>query len=390
MQLFNNIWTPRSLVIIFLRFKGNEAEILALKYTTKKAAKDQIDPPKHFDSIDEVVAHFGKSAAYHLHVTGSGVLSRMADNLSNYQDDLVINGDPEDFIFSTYDDGVSLAASFFRRALIEKHLEVIEEKKVHLLGVSGGLSCLFMLNESIDFALDYQLVKEEGMLKSFQRLEEGKDKVLWEGKHLTADQLIAKVLFHRLQKGDEQFTSSQEEVHSAAQTNYRQFSQFRTYGLALLTVIFLALVINYFYQNQLNDKVAQLELDLSMSNDNLSLLDRLDQEKIRKEQLVMSAGVTSTRFLTYYLDEIGRTVPEKINLQELEMFPVEGKMKNKRKVEIDETAIRISGNTAGNEILDDWIERMDRFEWVKGIELINYMKTEGNRSDFILTITLTA
>ena len=388
MQLFKNIWTPRSIVIIFLHFNGSEQKLAALKYTAKEGAKGEVGKAQLFDTLEEIVKNYGKSVPYHLHVSGSGVLSRKLESLPNYMDELVINGNSDDFVFSTYDDETSLAASFFRRQLIEEHLEYMQEQKIHLLGISSGLTPLFTLEDSVNFNFDYSLVKENGKISNFQRLENGQEKVLIDGVYFTAQQLLAKSIFQNLREPDTHYISSVEETYTESKNNYKQFNQFRVSGLTLLSVIFLSLVINYFYQNNLNNQVAQLEQDLSMSNDNLALLDRLEQEKIRKEQLVFSTGVNSSRFLSYYLDEIGRTVPEKVNLRELEVFPLDGKMKNKRKVEVDESSIRISGSTQGNEMLDDWIERMDRFEWVQSVELLNYLKTEGDRADFILTITL--
>jgi Tfp pilus assembly protein PilN len=375
-------------VIIFARFAGSELTISALKCKQKEVTNGRIAQAQHFDSIDEVVGTYGKSTAYHLHLLGSGVLSRKLESLPNYKEELVINGNIEDFIFSAYDDGTTIAASFFRKALIEEQLEQVEAQKIHLLGISAGDVALFALEEDLSLNLDYCVVKEAGKIKAFERLKNVQEKALIDGDYFSLEQLLAKAIFQNIHVPNEQYSSSVNEAYGSAHENYRQFNQFRVFGVSLLTVILLSLVVNYFYQNSLNASVAQLELDLSMSNDNLALLDRLEQEKIRKEQLVFSAGVNSSRFLSYYLDEIGQTVPKQVNLQELEVFPLEGKLKDKRKVEVNQQQIRVSGTTLGNEILDDWIERMDRFDWVHGIELLNYSKLEGDRADFIVLITL--
>ena len=41
-----------------------------------------------------------------------------------------------------------------------------------------------------------------------------------------------------------------------------------------------------------------------------------------------------------------------------------------------------------NVTLDDWIELMDRFEWVKSIELLHYGKVAEKQSEFKLVITI--
>ena len=54
----------------------------------------------------------------------------------------------------------------------------------------------------------------------------------------------------------------------------------------------------------------------------------------------------------------------------------------------DQNKIMITGTTIGNEVMDNWIERMDRFEWVKSIELINYLKNSDSKSEFTISILL--
>jgi len=383
MEWYKNIWTPRSMVIIFIQFKGKEAQLTALKCKRKQT---QMPDTMHFDTVEDVIKHFGNSVPYHLHVMGTGVLSRKTVSIPTYKEELVISGNFDDFIFTTYNDGTTIAASFFRKELIAAAASEIEEQKLHVLGITSGSVPLFTLIEEEEITFDFMLSKRGDKIQEFKRAESAVSKITWRDAFFTQKQLLAKALFSSLRSSNEHYANSEEDKNGTAKENYRQFSQFKTFGVAMLSMILLALMVNYFYQNSLNSQIAQLELDLSISNDNLSLLDRLEQEKLRKEQLVFNAGVNTSRFLSFYLDEIGRTVPKNINLHELNVFPLESKLKNKHKIEVDKESIRISGSTADNEVLDDWIEKMDRFEWIKSIELLNYLKNEQERADFKLII----
>ena len=129
-------------------------------------------------------------------------------------------------------------------------------------------------------------------------------------------------------------------------------------------------------------------MDLSVHTENISMLDRLSQEKQRKEQLIGSAGVNASSFLSYYMDEIGVSVPKSITLSDMTVFPVVGKLKEKQRIEVDQKRIWIAGITKDNEILDNWIEKMDRFGWIKSIELLNYLKSTDDWAEFELQITL--
>lgn len=370
MKSLKNIWFPKRIGLIHLELKG-EAPL----FTAYVCGKD-IRMQGTYTDLEALISKVGKNRAYHLHVTGSGVLHRKVESLPNFRDQLIIGGNTNDFYFTAYDDGTDVAASFVRREAIRSFVELFEEKKWHQLGISSGEIPVCGLDENVHYQNDFRIELAEGKLAVFERnaqLPKRED---------------PDAICRSLQKN---YTSENPkltwELCTEAVTNFKEFNQFRTLGLSLVSLIFIALFGNYFYQNALNQDIAQLEADLSLSNENIALLDRLEQEKVRKEQLIASAGVTSSRFLSYYLDEIGRTVPKSVKLQELTLFPLDGKLKNKQKVTVQSDHISLQGTTPDNEILDDWIELMDRFEWVKSIELLHYGKINDTAAEFKLLIT---
>lgn len=388
MEWFKNIWNPKSLVVVFLQFEGDAMIFSALKY---KGLRDDISTENEamrFDSFDEIVKHFGKSVPYHIQVSGKGVLSRKIKNGSGAIESLVISGNVEDFYFTSYSDEMNIVASFFRKSLLDEVLLLADALKLHLLGITSGLVPLFSLDDDFKLNLEYSIQKQDGKILDFTKSEESKKYFSWNDKQVSKEQLIAYAIYNQLAVSNDGYETSEQESYELKRENYRQYTQFKVLGLSLLGIIFLALTINYIYQGSLNNQIAGLEADLSVSNQSLSLLDQLEQEKQRKEQLVFNAGVNSSKFLAFYLDEIGRTVPGKIYLTDLELFPLESKLKNKHKVEVKKKNIRISGNTPENTILDDWIERMNRFAWIKAIQLLNYSKTEHGNADFMLSLTI--
>ncbi|MDX2362475.1 MAG: hypothetical protein QNK23_16830 [Crocinitomicaceae bacterium] len=388
MKQFSNIWEPIKLVVIFLHFDGKEAEFSAQKIRTRKLSEGTLDVRQRFDDLNELILHYGKDIAYHIHVSGTGILTRKLNSVPNIEEELIISGNPNDFHFTRYDDQQTTVASFFRKELIEECLLEIVERKVHLLGLTSGLVPLLILNEELSIDFSWIIRKKNDEILRFERNDQPQVRSEFNENHYSEYELLVQAIHYSLRNVDERFSVSENEAYAKARVNFRQFKQFKVLGIGLLIGILLSLIVNYLYQNSLNTSVAQLELDLSLSNDNLALMDRLEQELDRKEQLVLSAGVNSSRFLSLYLDEIGASVPKQINLIEMNLFPIIGKLKDKRKVEIDQNSIVITGSTIGNETLDDWMEQMDRFEWVAAIELINYQKDENDRADFTLTISL--
>lgn len=384
MSRFSQIWHPRSLIVVFLDFGQGSCAISAGKIAFGSSANQSFDS---FGDLNEVVSHFGKNKPYHLHILGTGVLSRKIESNNAYQQDLIMNGNPNEFLFTTYDDGQSMAVSFCRKAVIADHLKQFKEEKWSLYGLSCGYSPICGILEDESIKTEFEIEVKNDQLVSFNRAETPKERVTWRSEFWTTKNLIAEAI--RVNKSAEKkWLVDGEEDGEAARENVHQYNQFKTLGIGIVGTIFLALVINYFYQNNLNDQVAQLELDLSVHSENLSMLDRLSQEKIRKEQLINNAGVNASSFLSFYMDKIGESVPKSITLSDMTVFPVVGKLKEKQRVEVDQQHIWIAGITKDNEILDDWIERMDRFSWLKSVELLNYLKSTDDWAEFELQITL--
>ena len=254
--------------------------------------------------------------------------------------------------------------------------------------MSCGIAPVLPLLDNEQITLEYEIKVTDQGIERFTRAEPVKEKCQWDGSFWTQKELLARAIGKHLFSPNEHYISDGDTICAKAQENYRQFSQFKAFGIAVIGGIFLTLLGTYFYQNHLNQRVAELEVDLSVYNENLSMLDRLSQEKQRKQELIANAGVNAKNFLSYYLDEIGKSVPSSITLSEMTLFPVVGKLKNKQRVEVDQEKIIIAGTTKGNEIMDDWIEMMDRFEWVKSIELINYLKISEELAEFELVMTL--
>lgn len=388
MNWYKKIWSPKSLVVVFLHFEEEQVALSVLK-VGKNSKTLNLEDAQHFENVSEIVSHFGKSVPYHLHVSGTGVLSRKVTTSPNFKEELIINSNIDEFNFTTYDDGISIVASFFRSALIQSFIEELKTLKIHVIAVSSGETPLFtLLKENEQLSFESTLSKKNGNIDGFVRNEKATQRALYNHNYYSKPQLLAIVLYSQLKAPDEKYANSEDLFYTKAKENYAQFQQFKFYGVSVLSGLLLALIVNYFYQNKLNTSISELEYELTISNNNLSLLERLEQEKSRKLLLVQNAGVNSTKFISFYLDEIGRTTPSQIYLTDLELYPIVGKLKNKHRVEVDNNSILVSGVTFDNEILDDWIEKLDEFEWVKSIELLNYLKNEEGRAGFNLLITL--
>jgi Tfp pilus assembly protein PilN len=387
-----HIWKPGKLVIIQLELQPDGVQVYAGKFSRNTGKNTKQLPSASFGSVAEVLEKFGKSRAYVIHVQGIGVLTRKVEALAGFRDQLIVSGEKDDFHFTSYNDGRNVAVSFFRKTLLENYLAPLLEAKVFLLGISCGPIPLFLLlGENGETSFDFHVKMRDGQIADLSRNEQAQSRGICNGIFLEKNEAFDQAVLCSYTTPAAAYTGAYTaEQTTAALQEYAQFSQFRFFGLALVSLILILLLGNRMYIGRLNQEIAQLETDLSLSNENLALLDRMNLEKKRKEQLISSSGANATEFIAFYLDKTGESVPKAINLVEMYVFPLAEKLKQKHKVEINQEKIEILGNTASSEVLDDWIEKLNRFDWVKSVELMNYQKIENAQAEFKIIITLEA
>ena len=383
MSRFSEIWKPRSLVVVLANISKEGISFYAHKPTIRNA--EEIADMRYFASVSEIVKHFGNSQAYWLHVQGSGILTRLVDRPEGYHEDLIVSGDKTDFFFSSYTDGERSLVSFFRKKVVEEVVNEFGREKAHLFSCSSGPipELIDLLEGKISTnSSDYIIELKQGKLISLTKREEHTNFSLYISK-------IASAIFNLFLNRNDAFRfSSQDDLGTNALENFSQQKKFQILGLTSVFFILILLIGNYFYTNSLNQSIVQLEEELALNNGNLSLMDELKGERARKHQLVENSGFLGNNYISFYLDKIGKSVPTMIDLDQLYVFPLEEKLKEKRKVTVQANRVEINGITANNAILDDWIEKLNRFEWVERVELLHYMNEADNKAVFKILVIL--
>lgn len=386
MNLKTSIWSPKKWVIVFFHFADEQVEISAFVCGHKDTAEPLL---VSFDSFEDVVKHFGKSKPYVFHITGSGVLSRKIEYLPGYKEQLIVNADKDEFYFTSFHDTSSIIVSFFRKSLIERFTKHCKEEKITLQSISSGIVPVLNLagsNEKI--TLDYSIFIQDGKIMTFDRQDKINQNTSINQHYYSRLKAISFGIIFPLIQPNDQFEQAFDLNESALQIDeFIQFKKFKFWGVFSLFFILSILVANYIYMGSINNEIAQLELDLSIDNDQLTLLDRVKQEKSRKELLVNSSGVDTKQFISFYIDAIAHSVPHEIKFKTMEVYPLGTPLKAKRKVEINQTQIMIEGSTPSSHLLEDWMDKINRYEWVKSVELMNYLKN-NQQANFKLIIQI--
>jgi Tfp pilus assembly protein PilN len=384
-MLFKTTYRPlRRFVYVQIMLSGQERE---MRYTVVGSAKSGLVWHEASD-VAALLKKAGKSLPYVLHFRGFGVLTRISENVPAYREMLLVNGHEEDFYFNSMTAG-GIGVSFLRLSLVQSLIDELRSGKAFVWSLHAGPVPLIALAEGRDLSMKYDFsVEIQG--GRLVRLEKNNDTVKpLPGTFLSEDEAyIAAMRLLTIAPPEGYADGLREEERESVKSDFKEFTRFIKLGVGMLSIFFFALVGNYFYIGFLNDKAAQLESDIAGYGEDLALTERLGQEKSRKTMLVENSGVQSRRYLTFYLDEIGSSVPATIQLETLDAFPLTQALKPKRKVELNRENITVTGFSSDSKVLDDWMEMLEKKSWIKAVELINYVRINDRKAAFNLLIRI--
>ncbi len=381
---------PRKVVLLQVQLEQQEMRMRYVVIAKKSTGFAENIQWTTVEDVTELLKKAGKNIPYVIHFTGFGVLARIAENVPNYKEGLLVTGNEDDFYFSCYELKGTVGVSFIRRSLVNALLEELTAQKVFIWGIhTGPVPLVSILPETSVANLDYTIEVAKGELKVLERNSDEMKRLATDTGFLDTDAAYVRALYElTFQPTEVYFQGLEEERFQQTKADYKEFVRFVKLGIGILAFFLVTLVGNYFYVNHLNAVAAQLEADIAGFGENLALMDRLQQEKQRKLLLIENSGVQSSKYVSFYLDEIGISVPASIQLTDMVTFPLIEPLKPKRKVELNPQHLTIMGFSGSSKVLDDWMENLERKEWIASVELINYVRMNDQKATFHLLVKI--
>ncbi|MEX1193171.1 MAG: hypothetical protein WED10_00020 [Brumimicrobium sp.] len=377
---FDNIWRPKKVQVVSIEFI-NDGVKYHFAYLQLKGGQISVNKSFSENNSDDLIAEINKNKPVIIHFFGKGILNRVVQPEPDFLDKLLINADKNEFYHSYQDLENYRYVSFCRKDKIDDFLEKFDSIKDNIIDCSVGPFNAF--SEDLPVKLSgtplgeikknngvYEFVKGDKIIRSFFL-----DKDY--GSRLFA--VLTGYLFLN-KSGYFSFidASNQKKMYS----NFVDKIQFQLLGIFTLSFFLVSLLANYFYQGHVNSLNSDLESEIMIYSDNLNKIDLIDQEISRKKQLILTSGIIGGTRFSYYLDQIGTSLPKEIILDEIQIYPLEKKLKQKEKPIFKEGKILISGNTQHSKSIDELISELNSLEWVKKVAITSFIKNDDNKDSF--------
>lgn len=158
-------------------------------------------------------------------------------------------------------------------------------------------------------------------------------------------------------------------------------------GWFILSLLFTILLVNFFFFSSYNDKYQNLNNLLQQNQSLLSRNDELKAKYTQKRRFIERSGLLETSKFSFYADRIARIIPDSLQLTNIQIAPVNDKIRSDKPIVFDEEIIIVSGKCSNSRYFNYWKDKIKAESWVKTI-LINQFGQEEPEKPIVFEIQL--
>lgn len=364
----------------------------------KKKSSLEISNSLNADSIEEISEKLPKKQHVFLIINNNEVLSKHIENVTKDSKQLLYNAFPSvsvnEFYYEINSTQNHHMISICRKSFVDQLIQSYEKHNINIIGFSLGNNITAVINDFIDtesyYTSNASLKKENDTITAVEFMEYvPKQSYDINGLAIQNTQLLsfAGALSYIL-KAQNTTVNFEAKATSLIQ-NFKEkrfFTQFFMLGIGFILTILLVnfFVFNsYFHEVEIMKETSQVN---AMQKDKLLKLKATTDEKQKTVDDILKNATSKS---SYYIDNIALSLPNTIQLSELNYQPVTKRIKKDKPVLLQENVIIISGISTDSDSFSNWIQTLENFNWISGVTVIINGTSAKNNTDFSLKINLT-
>lgn len=391
MEIIKNSIRIKQLTILGI-YREEAREVYYLLKTKRKKNELKVVGKDVFYDFETLKTNIEATAPVLLLIDGKGVLNKTIDINSDADNNWFKNIDVSIMQSTTYIQENIRFLSFCRKEIVDKQIKHLIDHKIPVLAVYiGTLTSILLKN----------LIPSNTIVANTTLYEFKKEMVVKMSKSVnTEEELQYKI-------GNEFFSSWDVALYGAAVHFYIQDetlitdennlidkeeiyfkNAFNILGKTILIVFFSALLISYLATNFLigqNNELKKNNVNNDLTHNEIQNLKNNKNERLK---ILHEMGYTSPHFISHYVYEIVNSVPEKIVLSNLNVFPLKKEIKENKKVEFIFNTIQIACTTKDEHLLNEWMQSIKKMNWVDKFEVLSLKRDKRNTTSFEIKIVL--
>jgi hypothetical protein len=160
-------------------------------------------------------------------------------------------------------------------------------------------------------------------------------------------------------------------------------------GFSIVAFFFIVVMANLLIAGSYEKTHNQLQYQINNKRQFVEELNKLQGDLKIKEQFIQSSGVARASRLSFYTDQIGLSIPESIQLNQLFVNPLAKRINKAEDINFNYNTIKISGTVSRSIELNNWIKLLKKYSWINEINIISFIqdniKTVG---EFEIEVTI--
>lgn len=367
----------------------------------KKSKLEILNTNISISNIEDLKEHIPANKPVYLAIDGKGIIHKKVNSSGEIDAKTALslvlpNAVAEDFLIEINE--INSEKTFVSLARKESINEIISElSKAEIKIHEIYLGC-FSLNHSIGlFGRDYQEIQipnykvdvNENRISGIEKVENNYNETSFAiGDSFVSDKAIVAFSLALSHFIDIEYEQELPQINEN-KSNYLYRNLFIISGWSILAFLFTILLVNYLMFDYYNKKSNDLSYKVGQNKDLLAQLDTLSSQIKRKDEIVKKSGFFNNSRNSYYADRIAFLLDDNIVLTQLEINPLLKKVKQGVEPQFTFDYIIVKGISKRSTDLNDWIHTLKEEDWVKAVNLQNYVNETGqSTAEFELEILI--
>ena len=333
-------------------------------------------------------------------LTGKGIihkpLTRLPETAERAITAVLPNARADDFIYQTQQLGDTYWISIVRRTTAEAIIQKLQALGFYILHLSIGiLSLPFVLPFIPKQYLSWQTAGFEFQTSNGKIIQFQKTTTVFstdiniDNEQLNSSLILAfSTAFPTLLQATQLPNNASIIEESKRDFFYKKLFQFL--GWIFLIGTFSVLCVNFALFSWFSQQNQQLNTILLYHRQQLHQLDSLQHQYQTKQIFFEQSSALKPSKTSYYLDQIGQSIPKGIRLTNLQLFPPLGKNKRERDkaIRFHLAIIYIKGICQKSIVLNNWIRSLEKLDWVQEVKVLPYAEQVDGTGTFELELLL--
>ena len=298
----------------------------------------------------------------------------------------------EDFYFEIWRLKTKSIIAIARKSYLHEIVTNYESQKITIAGISLGICSIADIIDYTDEAVlqtNHQLISNQEQEQIISAsLQDSVTTYNINSLQIENRQLLAFSGILRLIMNGTVNTGSIITYSGELYDDYNQ-KTFFVKGLKIAVgALLVILVLNFIFFTHYYKLAQETSETLLVNKSSIEDVNKIKQRIVVKEEKVKNLVGKTTSQSSLIINEIANKVPASILLTELTFNPLVKKIKPEEPIITQEKTITISGTTIANEAFTNWIESIEKLNWVDKVLITHFGKNDTNETVFSIKLTL--